>query len=281
MNSNAIQGTAAKPSATPHALLATLLRHRSLLGQLIRRDVAARYRGSAGGVLWSLLLPCAMLGIYLLMFGHIFVPVRGGGQAGAGTPFALTLFAGLLIHGLLAECLNRAPGAILGQPSYVKKVVFPLEVLPLTVVGTAVVQLMVGSVVLLAALGIWRGLSPSLLFLPLIWLPLVIFAAGMTMALSALTVYLRDLAQVTGFAATALLFLAPVFYALADAPPALQGWLLLNPLTIPVEGSRELLMHDRLPSASAWAWHALCSLQVLWAGWWVFQRTRRGFADVI
>ena len=269
-----------RPPATLLGLTQSLWHYRHLLRQLVLRDVVGRYRGSLAGILWSLLLPCIMLAVYLFVFGHVFAPVRAAGQA--ITPhFALSLFTGMLLHGLVAECLSRAPNAILAQPSYVKKVVFPVELLPLTVVGTAIVQFMMGSAVLLLALALTQGLPATALLWPMAWLPLIALVAGLSLMLSALTVYLRDLAQITGFVATVLLFLSPIFYPLDSVPIALRHWLLLNPLTVPIETSRALLIHGRWPDLMAWGWHSLACLAVLGLGWWIFQRTRRGFSDVI
>ena len=221
-----------------------------------------------------------MLGVYVFVFGHVFAPARAVGKP--ITPdFALSLFTGMLLHGLIAECLARAPTAILAQPSYVKKVVFPIELLPLTIVGTAIVQFLMGSTVLLAALAATQGLPITALFWPLAWLPLIALAGGLSFVLSALTVYLRDLAQITGFIATILLFLSPVFYPLASVPAGLRHWMLFNPLTIPIEATRDLLIQGRWPDWTALGWHSLASLITLGLGWLIFQRTRRGFSDVI
>lgn len=267
-----------RPRATILSFWLALVRHRSLLWRLVQRDLASRYRGSLAGLLWSLVLPCVMLGVYLFVFGHVYAPVRGRGiDAG----FALSLFAGMLLHGLLAECLSRSPGAVLSQPSYVKKVVFPVELLPLTVVGTATIQFLIGSGVMFLAMSVSQGLGLHALLWPLAWLPLLALCMGVSFALAALTVYLRDLAQLTGFFSTILLFLSPVFYPLESAPTGWQRWLLLNPLTIPIESSRALLVHDKLPSLTLWGLHAVVCMVVLCAGWWIFQRTRRGFSDVI
>lgn len=256
--------------------------HQHLLRQLVARDVSSRYRGSWAGLLWSLLMPCVMLGVYLFVFGHVFVPAKSmGAPANANSVFVLSLFAGMLLHGLVAECLGRGPTAVLSQPSYVKKVVFPVHLLPLTVVGTAVVQFLIGSAVLLVGLAFWQGLTFKALLWPLAWLPLVAFATGVTLVLSALTVYLRDLAQLTGFFSTILLFLSPVFYPLESAPAGWQEVLLFNPLTIPIEATRSLLLHDQWPDPGLWSIHTIASLATWYAGWWVFQRTRRGFADVV
>jgi lipopolysaccharide transport system permease protein len=254
--------------------------HRHLLWQLVQRDVVSRYRGSLAGILWSVLLPCIMLGVYVFVFGHVFTPARPVGQA-TTSEFALSLFTGMLLHGLMAECLARAPAAILAQPSSVKKVVFPVELLPLTIVGTAIVQFLIGSAVLLAALAITQGLPATAVLWPVAWLPLVAVVTGVSFILSALTVYLRDLAQMTGFLATVLLFLSPVFYPLESVSARLQYWMALNPLTIPIETARSLLLHGQWPDWAALGWYSVASLAVLLVGWWVFQRSRRGFSDVI
>lgn len=270
-----------RPSASPMNLMRSVWRHRFLLRQLVRRDVASRYRGSLAGLFWSLLLPCVMLTVYLFVFGYVFMPVRKVGGGGLSPAFALSLFAGMLLHGLIGECLSRAPAAILAQPSYVKKVVFPMELLPLAVVGTAIVQFIIGSAVLLLALLFTQGLPATAWLWPLAWLPLVALVAGVSLMLAALTVYLRDLAQLTGFVATLLLFLSPVFYSLESVPPNWQRWLLLNPLTVPIDVTRSLLIQGRGIDLAHWSWHTGICLATLWAGWWIFQRTRKGFADVI
>ena len=269
-----------RPSASPVVLLRSLRRNHYLLRQLVVRDVVSRYRGSLVGILWSLILPCIMLAVYVFVFGHVFAPARAAGQP-ITTAFALSLFTGMLLHGLVAECLSRAPVAILAQPSYVKKVVFPIELLPLTIVGTAILQFLIGSAVVFLALALTQGLSWTAILWPLAWLPLVAFAAGLSLLLSALTVYLRDIAQMTGFIATILLFLSPVFYTLESVSPQLRYWMLFNPLTVPIETARNLLLQGRLPDWVIWGWHSLACLVVLACGWWVFQRTRRGFSDVI
>lgn len=265
---------------TIHALR-RLAGQRHLLLTLVRRDLASRYRGSVAGVLWSLLLPCSMLGVYYFVFGYINQPVRQGFFSAQGIDYALTLFAGLNLHALLAECIARAPQAIVSQPSYVKRIVFPLHLLPLVVVGTAFVQFLLASSILLLAYAALHGLSWSLLWWPLSWLSLLVLAAGLCLMLSALTVYLRDIGQLTGFVSTFLLFMAPVFYPLASAPAGLQPLLLLNPLTLPVETSRAVLTHSPLPDSSLLAGHALAALVFLALSSWVFRKTRRGFADVL
>lgn len=258
-----------------------LLEHRYLLQTLIQRELSSRYKGSVAGLLWSLLLPCSMLAIYYFVFGYINQPVRHHFFSKEGGNIALTLFAGLNLHALLAECLSRAPLVIMTQPSYVKRVVFPLHLLPMTVLGAAFFQYLLASGILFVAYLGLHGFSWGLLAWPLSWLSLMVFGLGLCLLLSALTVYLRDIAQLTGFVSTFLLFMAPVFYPLASAPQGIQTALLFNPLTIPVETSRALFADTPLPDAHLLVGHAVASVLFLMLGVWVFRKTRRGFADVI
>lgn len=255
--------------------------HRHLLKTLIARDLGSRYRGSVAGVFWSMLLPCSMLAIYYFVFGYMNQPVRLSFFSAKSADFALTLFAGLNLHALLAECLSRAPQAIITQPSYVKRVVFPLHLLPLTIVGAAFVQFLLASTILFVANTALNGLQPSLLLWPVSWASLFIFVTGLSLMLSALTVYLRDIVQMTGFVSTFLLFMAPIFYPLASAPAGLQTALLFNPLTLPVETSRAILTQTELPDTRLLIAHGVASVAFLVVGAWVFSKTRRGFSDVL
>jgi lipopolysaccharide transport system permease protein len=270
-----------RPSAAPMALARSVAKHRHLLAQLILRDIAGRYQGSFVGLFWSLITPLLMLGVYVFVFGFVFNPLRGAVVPGNMTAFALSLFTGMLTHTLLAECLVRSTGAVLSQPGYVKKVVFPVELLPLTVVGSACVQYAIGLGVLMAVTAAVQGLSIAVLLWPLVILPLVLLCAGVALATSALAVYLRDIAQVTGLVATVLMFLSPVFYPVEQLPAPMRSWMQLNPLTVPIESARALLLKGVQPDWSAWALHSFECLVVLWLGWAVFQSVRKGFADVI
>lgn len=252
--------------------------HRGLLGRLVVRDLASRYRGSLGGLVWALLQPALMLAVYWFVFGHVFAARTGGA---GDSQFALALFLGLILHGVLAETLSRSPLVIVAQPSYVKKIVFPLELLPAVVVFSAVAQSFLAGALLLVVLGLGPGLPATAWLWPMAWLPLAALAAGVALAAAALTVYLRDLAQLAGLMNTALLFLAPVFYPLQQLGERQQHWMLLNPLTVPIETARALLLDGKLPGMTLWLTHLAASIAVLLLGAWIFSRTRRGFADVI
>lgn len=268
------------PRLSLWALLRSLRHHRSLGLQLVRRDVASRYQGSVMGLLWSLVTPLLMLAVYLYVFGFVFAPLRPAPGTSLAT-FALGLFAGMLAHALLADCLIRSVQVIVSQPSYVKKIVFPVELLPLTVVGSALVQFAIGWGVLLVATAWVQGLSPAILWLPVMVLPLVLVSAGVALGIAALGVYLRDIAQVTGLVATVLMFLSPVFYPLESLAPNMQFWMKFNPLTFPIEACRGLLLKATPPDWSAWGLYTLAAVGVLWLGWAAFEALRRGFADVL
>jgi lipopolysaccharide transport system permease protein len=276
------------PSTTVAAgPLARLLGLRQLLWQLIRRDIAGRYRGSFGGLAWSLITPVLLLGVYLFVFGYVFNPRHAAGAAAGGpgagiVQFGLSLFCGVLVHGMFAECLVRSPGVIVGQPSYVKKIVFPLELLPLVTVGSAMFHLVVGlAVLLLGVLVLHAAPGPYALLVPLALVPLVLMSAGVAWLTASLGVYLRDIGQLTGLAATMLMFLSPVFYPV-EALPAQWRWLALaSPLTVPIETLRDTLLHRRMPDMASLAAYWAVALVVFALGWLWFAKTRRGFADVL
>ncbi len=268
--------------ATPWALVHSASAHRALIGQLARREIVGRYRGSALGLAWSFFNPLLMLAVYTFLFGIVF-RLRWGGPADAGGPgVALTLFAGLIVHGLFAECLNRAPGVVLANPSYVKRVVFPLEVLAWVTVTSALFHAAISVVLLLAGLWVVQGSVPlTAAWLPLVLLPLAVLSLGLVWWLSATGVYLRDLGQVTGIVASVLLFLAPILYPMSAIPEAYRGWIRLNPLTFLVEQFRAVTIEGTAPDVAGLAGYTVVAAAFAYAGFWWFQHARRGFADIV
>jgi homopolymeric O-antigen transport system permease protein len=269
------------PSVTLSALLASLTRHHELLWQLTRRDVAGRYRGSMLGLLWSFFNPVLMLAVYTFVFGMVLRAQWAEAQGGHAR-FAAFVFAGMIVHGLFAECVNRAPALVLGNPSYVKKVVFPLEVLPWTVLGSALFHAGVSASVLVVFLLATEGrMEWTALALPAVLAPLALFTLGVSWFLASLGVYLRDVAQTTGLITAAMMFLSPVFYPISAVPQAVRPLLYLNPLTPAIEQARQVLLLGQLPGAGPLLLQAAAGVATAWAGFWWFQRTRRGFADVV
>lgn len=264
------------------AVFTSFWRHRHLILQLARRDVVGRYRGSLLGLTWSLLNPLLMLGVYSFLFGVIFRSRWEGGGAEGPWQYALVLFIGLIIHGLFAECVNRAPTLVLQHPSYVKRVVFPLEILPWTVLVSALFHAAVSFGVWFAAAassGLWPSLSA--LWLPVVLAPLLLLSIGLGWGLASLGVYLRDLGQTVALFTSVLLFLSPILYPITMVPAEFRVLLHLNPLTFPVEQARAVLALHRPPDFGGLALNTVQNLVIAAVGLWWFERTRKGFADVV
>lgn len=271
--------TLSRPSIRPGVLLASLCQNRALLFNMARREIWMRYQGSAFGLLWSVITPLLMLGVYTAVFGGIFK--SRWGATGSTAEFALQLFCGLTLHAMLAECLTRAPSALMEHANYVKKVVFPLEILPVITVLAALFNALIGVLILVAASVLIHHTVPiTLLAIPAALAPLILLCLGVSWFLAAITVYLRDISQLTGLLAMVLLFLAPVFYPVSMIPAAFQPLMRLNPLTIPIEQLREAV-GGQWPDWGALLLHGGLSLIVAWVGFAWFQKTRRGFADVL
>ena len=270
-----------RPSITPLEPLRSTWRHRDLVWQLTERDARARYRGSAGGLFWVAFHPLLMLGVYTLFFTELF-PTRWSAAADTRTGFALVLFIGLLLHGLLAEVLTRAPSLIVGQANFVKKVVFPLDVLPVVNLGSTLFHFAIGIGIWLA-FHVWqRGLPPATaLWLPVVVAPLALVALGLSWLLASLGVFLRDIGHVVPVFATVLLFASPIFYPLASLREPLRSIVQWSPLTVPVEQARRVLLEGMHPDFVALGVYTLVALVVAYAGFVWFQGTRKGFADVV
>jgi len=270
-----------QPSASPRALVASLVANRGLIATLVKREVVGRYRGSMLGILWSLFNPILMLAVYTFVFSFVFKS-RWIGGTGSKTEFALVLFAGLLVFNLFAECVNRSPALVLGNVNYVKKVVFPLEILPVVTLGSAMFHMLV-------SLGVWvifyvvtMGLpQPTLLLLPLVIFPFALLTLGLCWFLASLGVFLRDVTQIVGVLTTVLMFMSPIFYQVDALPPAIRPAMLASPLTLTVEQIRDVMIWGRPLDPGAWAAFTLIAALVAWLGFSFFQKTRKGFADVI
>lgn len=269
------------PAAGPLDLLRSLWRHRQLIASMTRREVLGRYRGSVMGIAWSFFNPLLMLAVYTFVFSEVFQARWAGLDAGKGQ-FAVLLFVGMIVHGLFAECANRSPSMIMSNSNYVKKVLFPLEVLPVVALGSALFHTGISLIVLLLAQWLLtHTLYLTAIAFPLVILPLLIATLGFSWLLAALGVYLRDVGQVIGVLTTVLLFLSPVLYPVAALPEVYQPWLRLNPLTYIIEESRNVLLFGQWPDAQNLAVALLISCVVAALGFAFFQKTRRGFADVL
>jgi lipopolysaccharide transport system permease protein len=268
-------------SISPKEMVTSLWRSRSLVKALVKREVVGRYRGSFMGILWSFFNPVFMLAVYTFVFSVVF-KARWTADSDSKTEFALVLFAGLIMFNLFAECINRAPGLILSNANYVKKVVFPLEILPLVALGSAMFHALISLGVWFIAYFILFGVPHITVFLlPLVILPLLLFIMGLTWGLASLGVYLRDVSQFIGVVITVLMFLSPIFYPTSALPEKYRLLLLLNPLTLGIEQARDVLFWGKVPDMTILSVYLLGAALVAWLGFAWFQKTRRGFADVL
>lgn len=260
--------------------LNTICEHRDLLRSLVRREIEVKYRGSTFGKLWILLLPLMMLGVYTFVFGTVY-----GSRWGQGSDlsdFVPMLYCGLIVHAIFAETVGKAPSLVVNNPNYVKKVIFPLELLPLGSLATALFNAGISFLLLLVLILILKGgLHWTLITTPLVILPLVLYTIGAAWLLAALGVFFRDIEQIIGVFMSMLLFLSPVFYSVDSAPELARAMLKFNPLTYPIEEVRNVVLLGQLPNWQSWLLQMLIGFLVAWLGIWVFERVRPAFADVV
>lgn len=266
------------------AFPSTVLRYRGLLGHLVYREVHGRVTGSMLGMGWLVLQPLLLLAMYTLVFG-VFMKSRWGAQGDDIAYFALALFPGLLVFNIFAECVNRAPTLVLQNPNYVKKVVFPLELLIVPVLAGALVQFGIGfSLWLVLVLVLQGGVGWGLLLVPLVLLPFVLLVAGLCWALAAMGVYFRDLGNLVPLASQVLMFLSPVLYPISNVPQSVRSALYLNPLTLVVEAVRAAGLDTgsaTLVLPEGFGLYLLAALMVAWLGIRLFRGLRPGFADMV
>ena len=252
---------------------------------MVKREVIGRYRGSFLGLLWAFVNPILMLAIYTFVFGVVF-KVRLDSQStelyNDKFAFALLLFTGLILFNLFSECLSRSPGLVLANVNYVKKVIFPLEILPLVSLGSALFHAGISFLVLFTfMLVIDHSIHWTLIFLPIILLPLLLLILGLSWMLASIGVYVRDIGQFIGLILTMLLFMSPIFYPASALPESVRDYLFLNPLTFVIEQARAVTLYGQFPDWSGLVVYYMLASIVAWAGLMWFMKTRKGFADVL
>lgn len=261
--------------------ISALLQHRTLTLELTKREILGRYRGASFGLLWSLISPFLMLLVYTLAFGYI-LKSRWPGTNGSTSDFALILFVGLTVHGFFAECLTRAPHLIMSNTNYVKRVVFPLDILVWSMVLSAFFHLFANTLVLILLKWFWHGeLSWTLLLLPFVYLPLMILVLAVGWLVSALGVYLRDIGQFVGVLAAAMLFLSSAIVPVKSLPESYQWVFYANPLTFIIDQAREVAIWGRQPDWTMLGLYTLVATVLAFGAFQLFQKMRRGFADVL
>jgi lipopolysaccharide transport system permease protein len=255
--------------------------HRQLIKQLSLREIRSRYQSTVIGLGWTVIAPLTMLLIYTTVFGKLF-PSRWIQQDQANPQeFALILFAGLLLFNFFAEVLGRSPGLVVSQPSYVTKIVFPVQLLPVVTVLAATVQLVVSLGLLCLGLLLSGVAHPHWLLIPLAVGPLMLLTLGLAWALSATGVYARDISQLVAMVLAGLLFVSPIFYPISALSPTMQAFILFNPLTVPIEALRDIMVWGRLPNVGQLGVYWAIAVAVAIAGLRWFKWLRKGFSDVL
>lgn len=273
-----------QPSASVFALIRSVVKNRSLFFQMTRRNIEMRYRGSVLGLVWSFVHPLMMLCVYTFVFSVVFksrwgVDVSVGDSKGA---FAVIMFCGMAMFNLFSESINMSCGSVIGSPNLVKKVIFPLEILPLTQVATTFILGMAWFVLLF--IGTWLilgSVSWTMLLLPLVLIPLVVFSTGISYFVASLGVYVRDTAYVIGVVLQVLFFATPIFYPISAVPEQFRIILEMNPLTVFIEQARNVFLYGNMPNWKFLGFATLVSVIVLQLGYFFFTKTKRGFADVL
>jgi len=256
-------------------------RRRELLWRMTVREVQARYRGSWLGPLWSLITPLLLLGVYAFVFSVVFRARWGGSPQSGQADYILTIFGNITLFNLLAESLNAAPGLVVGHANYVKRIVFPLEILPVVRLLACLVNTAISLALFVIATAIVHGLSWTAWLLPLTVLPLALWTLGLTFVLSALGVFVRDIGNLIGLLVTMLLFLSPVFFPIASLPPAWQPLLAINPLAGILDNFHRVMLEGLPPDWVSWLLITSLGLVVLLAGLSLFLRAKSAFADVL
>ena len=270
-------------STSPLAVFKSIWRNRELIFQMTKREVLGRYKGSVIGISWSFFNPLFMLSVYTFVFSVVFKSRwHESDSSESKTQFAMILFVGLIVLNLFSEVLNRAPSLIISNVNYVKKVVFPIEILPVVAIGAALFHTLVSLIVLLGSFLIFNFyLNWTVLLIPIVLFPLVLLITGLAWILSSIGVFLRDVGQTIGLVTTMVMFLSPVFYPISAVPEKLRPVIMINPPTFIIEQARNILIWGHPPDWLGLSIYTLVAFLVAWVGYACFQKTRKGFADVL
>lgn len=269
---------------SPLALLHSIHKNRTLIFQLTKREIISRYRGSFLGILWTIINPILMLAVYTFVFGFVFKVRLDQNRSFESDQFSFTLllFSGLIVYNIFSDCLSRSPGLVLANINYVKKIIFPLEILPWVNLGATLFHAAISlTILLIALLLINHSIHWTVILMPVILAPFLLLSIGISWFLTATGVFVRDIGQFIGLALTMLLFLSPVFYPATALPESLRDYLFLNPLSFIIEQLRAVALYGQLPDWRGLAIYTLIGLLFAQIGFWWFEKTRKGFADVL
>lgn len=277
---------APKPGAplNPVRMVRSLWSHRELTTQFAARRIKSKYKGQALGFAWSITDPLITLAIYTFVFGLVLRRASDPDAAGGIARFALEVFAGIITFNLFREMVGAAPTLVIGQPNFVKKVVYPLETLPVSQLLVSLFNYATGLIVWIVGYAIFSGThipSPQLLLVPVVLLPVALMGLGVSWFLASLGVFLRDLKNPTGSVLHMLFFLSAIFYRIEDVPEAYRWMIAINPLAQSVEAARAVMFGETWPH---WGWlggMTLGGALLCVAGYAFFMKSRKAFADVI
>lgn len=263
-------------------MIRNLWKHHDLILQFSQRDVEIRYKGSFLGIFWALINPLVLLLIYTFVFRVVLKVRWHGAKTESLAEFALVLLCGLSAFNVFNECVIRAPGLIVSVPNYVKKVVFPLEILPVSVFISALFHGTVSLMVVVAAnLLFVKTIHWTLVLLPVVLLPMTCLSLGLGWFLSGLGVFVRDMNYAITLAVQVLMFMSPIFYSVETVPEPFKTIIQLNPLTSIVTNFRMIVLWGEVPNwGELWIWLMGTSLLMLLGYSW-FMKAKKAFADVI
>ena len=252
-----------------------------LLFQLTIKDIALRYKGSALGFAWAALTPLLMLTIYTIVFSAVF-DAKWGVETDNRFAFAMALFCGLIIINMAIEVTNRSVVLIASHVNYVKKVIFPLGVLPLTITLSSFFNCIVGFLILFAAqIVLADGVYVTVLFLPIVLLPFLLIVVGFSFVFSSISVYVKDMVNFMSVVSALLMFTSPVFFSLEDLPETVSRAFLMNPFTFVIINVRNVVFYGIGVDWTYWLISFVTGMFLFFFGWRFFKRLRKGFADVL
>ena len=256
--------------------------HRQLIGQLGRRQILELYRGSYLGLIWSFITPLVMLVIYTFVFSVIFQAKWDALITGSRKEFALILFAGITAFNIFGDAVLNAPLLITTRPNYINRIVFPLEILPVSALAPVLLQACFNLIILLLGSILFLGqISTTLYLLPLALLPLVLLSLGLGWFLASLGVFVRDMIHFLRIIVQMLFFLTPIFYPISAVPESFQRWLNLNPLTYLVEQFRQVTLLGEVPNIVEYGAMVALTSAVCLVGYIWFMKSKKTFADVL
>jgi lipopolysaccharide transport system permease protein len=268
----------------PIHMIRSFTQNRELIWNLTKRELKSTYQSSFLGVLWTIIPPLMMLLIYTFVFSFVFQAkwsTSGGEQTPPGE-FALVLFAGLTPFNFFSAGTIRSPGLILAVPNYVKKVVFPLETLPVVIIGANFITSLVNVVlILIGDLIVYHTVPLTALLLPLAYIPLILITLGLSWFLSSLGVFVRDIGHAINIVVQVLLFITPIFYSADHVPEPLKFVVVLNPLSPIIDSFRRILIWNEPIEWVAWVMVTMFSALVAVLGFAWFSATKRAFSDVM